>query len=269
MQRCPNGTPLSPADADLNRTTTISVVSWNLLAPAYVRPVDLRTGDIQAFAAFEWVKDDSVLDWSLRRQRILTQLTFYQADVICLQELQLERRKETNVLEIPEWMQPLQEDYQIQLPPNEELEVIAARNLRVLGVDAAVTCAILFRRDKWKLVTPLVKQDVVLNTKESADHNRKQDTSNEDTNTCVSVCLCLSERRFETNQPTIVISSVHLDAMDEKKRVGTLSRRLRRARSLLDASNAHEEKSSMPPLTTIIAGDMNSEFWPGSCVAAF
>ena len=34
------------------------VLSYNLLAPAFVRPVDLRTGAVQAYAAFEWVSED-------------------------------------------------------------------------------------------------------------------------------------------------------------------------------------------------------------------
>jgi hypothetical protein len=34
------------------------VLSYNLLAPAFVRPIDLRTGAVQSYAAFEWVSED-------------------------------------------------------------------------------------------------------------------------------------------------------------------------------------------------------------------
>ena len=41
------------------------VLSYNLLAPAFVRPIDLRTGAIQPFAAFQWVSEDvDVLSWA-------------------------------------------------------------------------------------------------------------------------------------------------------------------------------------------------------------
>ena len=36
----------------------VEVLSYNLLAPAFVRPIDLRTGEIQPFAAFQWVSEE-------------------------------------------------------------------------------------------------------------------------------------------------------------------------------------------------------------------
>jgi hypothetical protein len=54
-----NGTPLSTmvdsalANSDENQTSSsnlLSVMSMNLLAPLYVRPIDKRTGLIQDFA---------------------------------------------------------------------------------------------------------------------------------------------------------------------------------------------------------------------------
>ena len=54
----PKGSPFNPA--------ALSVVSYNLLAPLYVRPLDARTGCVQAFAAFQWAEPaDEVLDLSL------------------------------------------------------------------------------------------------------------------------------------------------------------------------------------------------------------
>ena len=46
------GTPLEALEGQL------SLVSYNLLAPLYVRPVDSRTGEIQSFAAFAWAPDE-------------------------------------------------------------------------------------------------------------------------------------------------------------------------------------------------------------------
>lgn len=35
-------------------TSHLSVLSYNILAPVYVRPLDKRTGKVQEFAAFAW-----------------------------------------------------------------------------------------------------------------------------------------------------------------------------------------------------------------------
>eukprot|EP00966_Prymnesium_polylepis_P006392 146432-Prymnesium_polylepis.1 len=75
---------LTPLDACLTR---LSVLSYNLLAPLYVRPIDERTGSVQSFAAFEWAEPAAErLDWSSRQPRLLAELQASRADVICLQE---------------------------------------------------------------------------------------------------------------------------------------------------------------------------------------
>ena len=79
----------------------LSVLSYNLLAPLYVRPIDERTGGVQPFAAFEWAADTD-LDWSRRQPRLLSDLTSSRADIICLQEVQYERSDDEFVL--PEWL---------------------------------------------------------------------------------------------------------------------------------------------------------------------
>merc|ERR1712032_1633644 len=56
----------STSDPSSTVTATLSILSINLLAPIYVRPIDSRTGCIQPFAAFEWCQD-SDLDWEYRR----------------------------------------------------------------------------------------------------------------------------------------------------------------------------------------------------------
>lgn len=101
MQRMLKGTPLdaeprrlSAARPKLSCSLIASwwkVLSYNLLAPAFVRPIDLRTGAVQPFAAFQWVKEAQLgkswlllgqedLDWEARQKKILEQLRSWRAD---------------------------------------------------------------------------------------------------------------------------------------------------------------------------------------------
>lgn len=265
VQRYPNGTPLSdmiPKDASF-----ISFMSFNVLAPLYVRPFDKRTGGIQPFAAFEWISQEDTPDIldidGGRGQRLLQCLQTCDADVICLQELQLERMVEKGDFVLPTWIQPLLQanngKYHCRIPLQEELEVIAARNVRVLDADAAVSCAILYKSDKLVQVPPryslLGEKDAVV-----------------DTNTCVTIHLSVIPGKegdvHSTSLEAFVVSSVHLDAMDEKKRVGQLTRCLTKTKRLTSMKGPNgriiPQNSSI-----IIAGDMNQEFFAGSCVTAF
>ena len=76
MEVLQRGAPFSPS--------LLSVLSYNILAPAYVRPVDLRTGEVQAWAAFPWCSDASLL-WENRRPQIVRELHEAEADVVMLQ----------------------------------------------------------------------------------------------------------------------------------------------------------------------------------------
>ena len=79
----------TPVDVDPSR---LSVLSYNLLAPCYVRPIDERTGGVRSFAAFQWAEPaNEVLDWEKRRPRLLAELQQCRADVIALQEVQFEK----------------------------------------------------------------------------------------------------------------------------------------------------------------------------------
>jgi endonuclease/exonuclease/phosphatase family metal-dependent hydrolase len=244
-----NGMPLSSMIESLQRKNVISndhhpisILSLNLLAPLYVRPIDKRTGGIQPFAAFEWVKDDAILEWESRKMRLLECLTSCHAEVICVQELQLERHKE--VLKLPDWLTPMIEKsgYTVILPPQDELEKIAKRNVRVLGADAAVTCAIFVDTTVWKMVPSI------------NGHNNNI--------TCVSVCL---QHTTRIDMDPLVVASVHLDASDEHKRISQLTKCLERARTLLNSTKQdYKDDNSVLPLTAILAGDMNAEFGIGS-----
>jgi mRNA deadenylase 3'-5' endonuclease subunit Ccr4 len=55
----------------------VSLVTWNLLAPLYARE-----------SKYPWSKQH--LDWSLREPKIIEQLALIDADIICLQEIQVD-----------------------------------------------------------------------------------------------------------------------------------------------------------------------------------
>lgn len=285
VQRYPNGTPLSDmipqndgidnANDETSKSTPssfISFMSFNVLAPLYVRPFDKRTGGVQPFAAFEWIsaedtadildiRGDGVDSDGGRGQRLFQCLSTCNADVICLQELQLERVDKKGDFTLPSWIQPLIRQannnngkYHCHLPPQAELEVIAARNVRVLDADVAVTCAILYKSQRFEQITSIDSAsgaDTIINT-----------------NTCVTLHLAIIGGKGDSEIESFVVSSVHLDAMDEKKRVGQLTRSLKKARALTSIKDSNgriiPQSSSI-----IIAGDMNQEFFAGSCVAAF
>ena len=197
------GTPLVTSCSD-----DISISSFNLLAPLYIRPIDQRTGEVQPFAAFEWVKDDDLLRNETRLPRLLDCLQQCDTDFICVQELQLERRSEDHAqFVIPLWIKPLiPKKYQVILPPQEQLEKIAERNRRVLLADSAVTNAIFYKPDRW------VKNDDI------GDH----------TTTCITAAF----HSVDEDAASIVISSIHLDASREEKRCAQIQRCLQQTLSL-------------------------------------
>lgn len=102
-----------------------------MLAPTYVRPIDLRLGTVQPFAAFEWV-EDGVLEWSSRRKRVEARLAELAAcDVLALQEVEFEAGRPA------EWAVP--PGMVVACAPSAyDLTRIAKRNVRVLGKDVAV-----------------------------------------------------------------------------------------------------------------------------------
>ena len=298
----PHGTPFVTTTTPTNSAVSFSVVSYNLLADAYVRPIDQRTGTIQPFAAFDWLPPDGtaeayeLLDLEHRRgPRLLASLQQSQADVICLQELQLEtiatmaQEEEppsttTYAYRLPAWLAPMTARYSPQLPPLAALEKIAARNERVLDRRVAIVCGIL------------IKQGFQYRTRQ-----------HEDTNTCVSVCLRLPHERYhddaeeeKTPHPTnnntdndddakptrtftdvagigaaaavtneVVVTCIHLDAKDELKRVKQLTGCLQRAKHFAFEHNANDDEDFSQSISTIIVGDLNTELWPGSCCRAF
>ena len=177
IQVQPNGTPMMVPLSSSSSSTDhdhddgrklLSIASFNLLAPLYIRPIDQRTGQVQPFAAFEWVSEDdsaTILSNEYRLPRLLKHMEDCKCDFICVQELQLEREQEGQddpkpkstttkaPFVLPNWIRPLVENsnhgYKIVLPPQGELEKIAGRNRRVLLADNAITNAIFYKSDSW------------------------------------------------------------------------------------------------------------------------
>ena len=216
-------------------STILEVLSYNLLAPAFVRPIDLRTGAVQPFAAFEWASAED-LEWELRRKRLLTQLESWHADVVCLQEVQFEASPDGSFA-LPAWLQGL-ENYTACIPAKKYLTLIAERNERVLANKVAIGCAVLFRSDR--LMQP----------------SDTESSGSGDPNTLVSACLQGCPESPLAALGKTAFFSVHLDAQSEEKRVDQLRKCLEKARALGTRQ-------------VLFAGDLNTECRPGSCVAAF
>ncbi|KAL7548643.1 hypothetical protein ACHAWF_011911 [Thalassiosira exigua] len=255
VQNFPHGTPFA-SNGHANR---ISVASFNLLAPLYIRPIDQRTGKIQPFASFDWISDDDaerILGNECRLPRLLRSMQECGCDFICVQELQLEREKGDATGEgcdskfvLPEWIRPLVESstpssYGIMVPPQTELEKIAERNRRVLLADFAITNAIFYRSDTW---CPMESKD-------------GEGDMNYSTTTCVNQAFQSAGVENGVAVDPIVITSIHLDACSEERRVQQLQR-------CLEQSISCSVTPYIPPC--IIAGDYNCELFPGSCINAF
>lgn len=118
----------SPLKAAAKSNTTFSIMSYNLLAPIYVRPVDKRTGKIQEFAAFRWVEDDDVLDAEKRQRKLRQQIQDSEADIICLQEVQFVHNTVEKRWQLPLYLQTLK-DFKSVLPCDKDLDVLVQFSL--------------------------------------------------------------------------------------------------------------------------------------------
>ena len=213
----------------------LSVLTYNVLAPLYVRPLDARTGGVQQFAAFGWAEPAAErLDWAARQPRLSTELRSCAADVLMLQEVQFEKAAD-GTLELPQWLQEVARasGYEARIPPQRDLREIASRNERVLGTFCAVGNALLWRPSRLEAATAAGGKDAT-----------------------TRVGLALRGRRDGPLAPLgpTAFFSVHLDAKSEAQRVGQLEKCLEAARSF----GTRE---------VIIAGDLNTEALRGSAVA--
>jgi endonuclease/exonuclease/phosphatase family metal-dependent hydrolase len=236
-------TPLDrePRTTALNaRTNCLSVLTYNTLAPIYVRPVDTKTGEVMDFATFTWARDE-YLDWEVRCPAIVANLCAANADVICLQEVQFENVSSAEgqppEIVVPAWIANLH-GYRVIATDTPSLLDMAARNLRRLNTATAVGNALLIRTDRLEIL------DSKLNDKK--EYN---------TNTLISAVVRGKEGSGLAHLQPTALYCVHLDATDEDKRVKLFTRCMARTRALGLRS-------------MVLAGDLNSELSPASCLAA-
>jgi len=197
-----NPVKISPKGTPFSDPAHLSIVSYNILAPIYVRPIDSRTGSVQDFAAFEWAEPaEEVLEWDARRPRILAELKSFNADIVCLQEVQFVKANDGRFT-LPPWLRDL-DGYEARIPQQMRLSEMADRNERVLGTPTAVGNALLLRRSRVEMVPCALPESQT--TRVPVVVQGKRGTS-------------LSHLR-----PTMVYC-VHLDATSEEKRVKTISR---------------------------------------------
>lgn len=239
-QRVPKGTPL--------RMGGLTVLSYNLLAPLYVRPIDQRTGSVQSFAAFEW-SDASSLDWDVRRPALLRELIGSSADLICLQEVQFDKGVDGGFA-LPEWLRL--PGYEVRVPPPAKLQEIANRNMRVLSTEAAVGNALLWRADRLAEAppgAPARQGGKAGKAKAAKSGGREQSVQR-----VGCVLQGVAGGGLEGLLP-LAVFSVHLDATSEEKRLKQLSGCL-------------EIAKEAGTRCVLIAGDMNTPMGRGSAVRA-
>jgi len=223
------------------RDDACTVLSYNLLAPLYVRPIDTRTGNIQEFAAFKWVTDPAVLDWEMRRKKIRNELVRSEADIIFLQEIQFdvapsEDKKVEKQWTLPAWLKL--PGYEFCIPSQSSLGKIADRNLRVLRSHSPIGNAILLRKKRVKRVDG----DAIMLQKMKIKSSTQR------------VIARIEGVGHLSNMPETLVSSVHLDATDERKRVSLLLKCLKNCERL------------QCPGGLIIGGDMNADLGLGTAV---
>lgn len=223
----PRGTALN------SNPTRLSLCTYNLLAPLYVRCSDNRTGKEQDFTSFGWVADEDI-EWSYRQPMLRAELLACGADVLCLQEVQYERAS-SDLFDLPAWLQL--PGYACILPSQKQLQHMAARNKRVLNVEEPVANALLYRTDRLVPVQSSSKKP--------------------NSTTRVSAAfVAAAGSELQLDEP-VVVTCVHLDATSEAKRVSTLQKSLNEVRKIFNTR------------LCIVAGDMNTEVRAGSCVSAF
>uniref|UniRef100_A0A7S4LMD2 Endonuclease/exonuclease/phosphatase domain-containing protein n=1 Tax=Eutreptiella gymnastica TaxID=73025 RepID=A0A7S4LMD2_9EUGL len=123
----------------------ISVLSYNLLAPCYVR-VHGQPWNAYAHCQDQW------LEWKGRQDKLASEIIALNADVVCLQEVVYEERAVD--WRLPKWMEPLYAAGYVGVTQKSALkdwDRQAERNKRVLGKRLATGLAILYREQRFQL----------------------------------------------------------------------------------------------------------------------
>lgn len=128
--------------------TPFSVLSFNILADCYVRV------DGQPWNAFEYC-DDAHLAWDRRLPSIIQLLAGSAADIVCLQEVALEKRTPsdggTEEWGLPSWTEELKEYVGVlQGLKQKEWEGNSERNLRAVGKKTPTGVATFYRSTRFE-----------------------------------------------------------------------------------------------------------------------
>jgi hypothetical protein len=278
----PNG-PALPRDD----TNSISISSFNLLAPLYIRPIDTRTGKVQPFASFDWIAEDEsdeILGDAVRLPKLLKRLQSCDSDFICVQELQLERdvgvsssmcpvsnqrrrRKEGYDIDItadginnapyvlPEWINPL---------VNNQSTTDATHNGGyAVMLPEQSELQKMGERNQRVLQKDAAVTNAIFYRSDKWTPISSSCSIGSTTNCVMQEFVSATDDLEDTGntvQPQhIVIVSIHLDAKSEEKRVQQLQKCLELC--------AKCSQSHIPPI--MIAGDYNCELFRGSCVHEF
>ncbi len=126
----------------------LSVLSWNILAPVFVRP---KPDDPTDFAFFACSSEED-LAWEKRRVAIADHLRSVASDVVLLQEVELEKNGNGS-FDLPRWLQDCGYDsWRIPEFAESEWEHQFQRNLRVLNRGAVTGVAILWKSQTLRLL---------------------------------------------------------------------------------------------------------------------
>ncbi|KAF9136443.1 Glucose-repressible alcohol dehydrogenase transcriptional effector [Mortierella sp. GBA39] len=243
------------------------VMSWNLLSPRLCHPLRLDAGCEPVF-----------LEWAYRREAILNQIAFTEADIVCLQELELR-------------------DYEEYFCPHMTrlgFKSIHAYKMNVYEMRDG--CAIFYRDSRFKLINEHVLR---FNQVELDDYNVKRPSMARDTAIRFNLFHNLALVALFENKRTkrqVQVATTHLladPAFPDAKMLQTaiLTSKLEElkaeAMAKLSSSNGHHRTTalqvtsgnnnnnnnsnnssqSVPHIPTILAGDFNS--LPDSSVVRF
>mmetsp|Transcript_15838 Transcript_15838/g.30997 ORF Transcript_15838/g.30997 Transcript_15838/m.30997 type:complete len:381 (-) Transcript_15838:52-1194(-) len=208
-------------------SSCLTVATYNLLAPCFVRVEN------QPWNAYPFCNNEQ-LQWNNRQALIVKQLTLLDADVVCLQEVQLEE-KAANEWVVPAWLKNGLPNYTVVLQAftAKQNKRTADRNQRVMGRRAVTCAAVMYRQTKFKAAAP-----------------------HKSTSRSLTVYLQLITTTITTtgsNTPEIAISCCHLEGNPNKQ-----------AEQLKQLQSAVQNLCARNSLYRLVCGDFNTEAKAGS-----
>ncbi|KAG0090839.1 Glucose-repressible alcohol dehydrogenase transcriptional effector [Podila epicladia] len=228
---------------------SFSVMSWNVLSPRLCHPLRLDAGCHPAY-----------LEWSYRKQSILNQIAFMDADFVCLQELELK-------------------DYEEYFAPR--LSRLGYRSIHAYKMNVYEMrdgCAIFYRESRFKLLHEHVLR---FNQVELDDSNEKRPSMARDTAIRFNLFHNLALVALFENKRTrrcVQLATTHLladPAFPDAKMLQTaiLTSKLEELKTTVIAEQRHSSHNHnhnhqhQHHIPTILTGDFNS--LPDSSVVDF